>query len=90
MNGLEVNEYITKATEALNDDPEHERWWQALYKERGRMQDEYGDMGSNLEGILFEIWNQRIGYILDHLDDPDMPKYHCSPHKPFDEDNPLE
>ena len=40
MNGLEVNEYITKATEALNDDPEHERWWQALYKERGRMQDE--------------------------------------------------
>lgn len=40
MNGLEVNEYITKATEALNDDPEHEKWWQASYKERGRMQDE--------------------------------------------------
>lgn len=43
MNGLEVNEYITNATEALNDNPEHERWWQALYKSAGVCRMKRGD-----------------------------------------------
>jgi len=62
---LEVNSFISEASEALSGTPEYDSWMEALYKERGRMQEKYGYMGENLEAILFGIWNKRIGYILN-------------------------
>lgn len=68
MNSLEVNTYINAAMEALNDDPEYNRWFNALVEQRkAAMQSGY-DL-KRLEGILFEIWNMRIGYILEHQDE---------------------
>ncbi len=69
MNELEVNTYINAAEEALIGDPDHKRWMEALYAARKSMMDEYGCNSGSLEGILFEIWNKRIGYILDHRQD---------------------
>ena len=67
MNGLEANTYINAASEALQNDPEYNRWFDALVKEREAMQ-ECGVNTGKIEGILFEIWNQRICYILDNLE----------------------
>lgn len=69
MNELEVNEYINEATEALMGTPEYERWWDALCNERKNLMDKYGANSGNIEGILFELWNLKLGYILD--------KYYC-------------
>ena len=66
MNELEVNSYINAAQEGLKGNPEYEHWMEALYVERKRMMDDYGCNGGSLEGILFEIWNKRIAYILDN------------------------
>ena len=59
MNGLEVNEYITKATEALNDDPEHERWWQALYKSAGVCR-----MNMGIWAVILKVFSLRYGTIV--------------------------
>lgn len=68
MNELEVNSYIAAASEALQDDPDYKRWFDALVEERKVLLD-HGYNSGTVEGLLFSIWNQRIGYILDHLDE---------------------
>ena len=68
MNELDVNTYIAAASEALQDDPDYKRWFNALVEER-RVLGEHGCNVGTVEALLFSIWNQRIGYILDHLDE---------------------
>lgn len=68
MSELEVNDYIVAAKEALNDDPDYNRWFNALVEERKALS-EKGCHSGTVEGLLFSIWNQRIGYIIEHLDE---------------------
>lgn len=68
MSELEVNTFINVSTEALNDDPKYKRWFNALVEERVAAKKCGYDYG-RMEGVLFELWNMRIGYILDHLDE---------------------
>ena len=71
MNELEVNEYINEATEALMGTSEYERWWDALCNERKKLMDEHGANPGTIEGILFELWNLKIGYILNKYGCPE-------------------
>jgi hypothetical protein len=68
MESLEVNTYINAAEEALHEDPEYRRIFDALVAERIRLRDDYGADYSKIEGILFELWNLKIGYMLDNKD----------------------
>lgn len=68
MTEIEVNDYISVAREALNDDPDYNRWFSALVEERKALS-EKGCHSGAVEGLLFSIWNQRIGYIIEHLDE---------------------
>lgn len=68
MDELEVNGYIAAAEEVLNDDPTFKSYFNALVEERKKLAEKDCNSG-NIEGILFYIWSQRIGYIIDHLDE---------------------
>lgn len=68
MTELEVNDYVAAAEEALKDDPTFNSYFSALVKERENLA-ENGCHSGTIEGILFSIWNQRIGYILEHLEE---------------------
>ena len=69
MNELEVNNYISVAEEALKDDPDYQRWFSALVEQRIKARDGEGYDIARVEGILFEMWNAKIGYILDHKEE---------------------
>ncbi len=68
MSELEVNSYIRAAEEALNDDPAFQSYFNALIEERKALA-EKGCNSGTVEALLFSIWNQRIGYIIEHLDE---------------------
>ena len=68
MNELEVNDYIVAAEKALQDDPIFQSNFNALVEQRKALA-EKGCNSGTVEALLFSIWNQRIGYILDHLDE---------------------
>lgn len=68
MSEIEVNSYICAAQKALNDDPVFQDLFSALVKERKSLSEKGCNTGT-IEALLFSIWNQRIGYILDHLDE---------------------
>ncbi len=66
MDTLEVNSYISAAEEALHNDPDYQRWFNALVEQRINAKERGGCDIGKVEGILFEMWNAKIGYILDH------------------------
>ncbi len=69
MSPIEVNSYINAAEEVLRNDPEYMRWFDALVEKRKEAYDNYGYCVAGVEGVLFELWNAKIGYILDHKDE---------------------
>ncbi len=71
MDILDVNSYINAASEALQDDPEYNRWFKALANERSKiMSGEIAHTGT-IEGILYELWALKLAYILDHKEELD-------------------
>ena len=66
MDILNVNEYLNKAEEKLQEDPEYIHWFEELVKCR-KEAEECGFNISKLEGIMYQLYARDIGCILDRL-----------------------
>lgn len=74
MDILDVNEYLHASSEAINDDPEFLRWFNALVEARKEAQEKYGYDTGRVEGILYELYAMKLAYILDNKADIDEKK----------------
>ncbi|WP_026511827.1 MULTISPECIES: hypothetical protein [unclassified Butyrivibrio] len=70
MDILQINNYINIAKAQLMDDPEFINFHEDLEKER-EVLNKMGYDPEKIINILYVIWCQRIGYILDNKDEMD-------------------
>ena len=66
MDILDVNEYLNKAEEQLQEDPEYIHWFEELIKCRQEAE-KCGFNVSRLEGVMYQLYARDIGCILDGL-----------------------
>ncbi len=66
MDILDVNEYLNKAEEQLQENPEYIHWFKELVKCRKEAEGCGFDIG-RLEGVMYQLYARDIGCILDGL-----------------------